>query len=192
MNINCEKFIFLYNNKYIKLNEAQHEGMLELLNFINTDANVKDIRWIAYILATVKHECAGKWKPIAEFSKGKGYKYGRKDQLTGQIYYGRGYPQTTWKDNYATSQNIWNKFHPKQPVDFINNPDLLLVPEYAYFCMSYNMRFGVYTGVGLKKYFNDKTEDPVNARRIINGIDCAEKIAKYYQEIKVMLENSEA
>jgi putative chitinase len=189
MKIDVEKFIFMYVNKFGALNASQHEGMQELLLFLSNDDKIIDVRWTAYILVTVKRECDDKWKPIAEYSRGKGKKYGIKDKITGQIYYGRGYPQTTWKDNYQTSQDIWNKVHPDRKIDLLNNPDLLLNPEIAYFCMSYNMRYGGYTGVGLKKYFNDKTEDPINARRIINGTDVAKLIAGWYWDIKEILKN---
>jgi hypothetical protein len=46
--------------------------------------------------------------------------------------------------------------------------------------MSYAMRNGSYTGVGLRRYFNDTVTDPINARKIINGTDKAGLIANYY------------
>jgi hypothetical protein len=39
------------------------------------------------------------------------------------------------------------------------------------------MKGGMLTGVGLPRYFNDTTDDPVNARRIVNGTDRANDIA---------------
>ena len=38
---------------------------------------------------------------------------------------------------------------------------------------------GWFSGVGLGRYINAKTADWKNARRIINGLDCADKIAGY-------------
>ena len=46
------------------------------------------------------------------------------------------------------------------------------------------MSAGWFTGVGLPKYFNGTTEDPVNARRIVNGTDKADLIAGYYWKFK--------
>jgi putative chitinase len=45
------------------------------------------------------------------------------------------------------------------------------------------MNKGWYTGKKLAHYFNDKVDDPINARRIINGLDKAELIAGYYKEV---------
>ena len=39
---------------------------------IRADADVTDVRWAAYMLATVRHECADRWQPIEEFGKGGG------------------------------------------------------------------------------------------------------------------------
>ena len=60
-----------------------------------------DRRWFAYVLATTYHETAATMQPIAEYGKGKGKLYGKPDPITGQAYYGRGYVQLTWKENYA-------------------------------------------------------------------------------------------
>jgi putative chitinase len=40
---------------------------------------------------------------------------------------------------------------------------------------------GMYTGKKLSDYFDKNTDDPVNARRIVNGTDKAKLIAKYYE-----------
>ena len=39
--------------------------------------------------------------PIEEYGKGKGHPYGEQDPTTKQTYYGRGFVQLTWRDNYA-------------------------------------------------------------------------------------------
>ena len=44
------------------------------------------------------------------------------------------------------------------------------------------MNTGLYTGVKLSTYFNDVKTDPINARKIINGLDCADKICDYYNK----------
>lgn len=53
----------------------------------------------AYILATAEHE-SDHFKTLTEYSKGKLKKYGKIDESTGHAYYGRGYVQLTWKENY--------------------------------------------------------------------------------------------
>jgi hypothetical protein len=50
-----------------------------------------DLRWLAYMLATVYHETAQKFWPIREYGLGQGHEYGKEDPQTGQAYYGRGF-----------------------------------------------------------------------------------------------------
>ena len=57
------------------------EHLEQLLGFMENDPEILDIRWMAYILATVLTEAAyaesePKWYPIDEGSKGKGHLYG--------------------------------------------------------------------------------------------------------------------
>lgn len=191
MGFDTDKFLFLYSNEYGELKDSQRKGIIYLLGALGGDEHITDVRHTAYILATIKHECAGRWQPIAEFDRGKGRPYGKPHPKTGQVYYGRGYVQTTWYDNYLALQNAWNKQHPARPLDLVQNPDLLLIPEYSYFGTSYPMRVGMYTGKALKHYIHDDVCDYLNARRVINGTDCAEKIAGYAQKIEEMLRNSE-
>jgi hypothetical protein len=72
--------------------------------------------------------------------------------------------------------------------DFLSNPDLLLQMEPSIWATFFAMRVGLYTGKKLSDYFSDKKEDWVNARRIINGVDCAVIIAgfakAFYEAIK--------
>src|SRR5262245_4181357 len=60
-----------------------------------------DLRYLAYMLATTFHETAKTMLPIEEYGKGSGHDYGVPDPETGQAYYGRGFVQLTWKDNYC-------------------------------------------------------------------------------------------
>lgn len=177
--VDKDKFLFLYTNNVGALSESQRDGLCSVLDLLMADDAVIDIRHAAYMLATVRHECAGKWKPIAEYGKGAGKKYGNPAGPYGNVYYGRGLTQNTWLENYQMLTAAWNKVHPDRQVDFVKNPDLLLVMEYSYFAMSYGMRKGAYTGVKLLTYIHDDVCDYLHARKIINGMDCAEKIADY-------------
>ena len=89
------------------LNDGQSSGMDKLLGFLEQDKDVSDLRWAAYMLATVKEECANTWQPIEEYGKGHGSPYGNPVRVTGRdgktyvnIYYGRGYVQITGEGNY--------------------------------------------------------------------------------------------
>jgi hypothetical protein len=184
MRFDKDKFMFLYSNEYGVLTAKQKEGICNLLDFIAADPAVTDIRWAAYMLATVKHECAGTWQPIAEYGKGAGKKYGIPDPKTGQTYYGRGFVQLTWRENYQAMAQVFG-------IDFVHEPDLVMRPEVAYQIMSYGMRKGSFTGVKLALYIHDACCDYIHARKIINGLDCADKIASYAGRIESMLRDSE-
>jgi predicted chitinase len=121
--------------------------------------------------------------PIEEYGKGAGHEYGITDPDTGQKYYGRGYVQTTWKANYKT-------FSPLVKQDLVNHPELALIPATAYQIMSIGMRRGMFTGVSLGHYFNENVDDAVNARKIINGLDQAERIAGFHADILKALGDS--
>lgn len=166
MKFNHDKFITACGN----FNESQRQGMEFLIASFEADAAMADIRWISYSLATIGRECAGTWQPIAENGKGTGRSYGEPDSITGLVYYGRGYVQLTWKTNYAAMSKATG-------MDLVGNPDLALKPTTAYRIMSYGMRNGSFSGVGLSHYINDQKCDYVNARRVINGTDHAQEIA---------------
>jgi len=63
---------------------------------------------------------------------------------------------------------------------YVNNPELLLQMEPSIWATFYGMINGIYTGKKLSDYFNSDTDQPVNARRIINGVDCAILIKQNY------------
>jgi len=52
------------------------------------------------------------------------------------------------------------------------------------------MAEGWFTGAKLGDYFNESEDDPINARRIINGNDKDELIAGYYDTFLEALNNS--
>jgi putative chitinase len=179
------------------MSQDQVHGMEAILREWEAQ-QLTDLRWLAYILSTTYHETAKTMQPIAEYGKGKKYDYGKKLKMGGgpgkriayetpdKIFYGRGHTQNTWYENYqrltkaAATQG--------KPWDFLNNPELLLQMEPSIWATFFAMRVGLYTGKKLSDYFTDKKEDWVNSRKIINGLDCAEKIAGYakvfYEAIK--------
>lgn len=152
----------------------QAAGLNTILDEWQGRAGFTDLRWLAYMLATVFHETARTMQPIEEYGKGSGLAYGEPDPETGQTYYGRGYVQLTWKANYAKMATLTG-------ADLVGHPELALDPKIAALVMFEGMRSGLFTGVGLPRYFNDTTDDPVNARRVINGTDKAEMIADYHR-----------
>ena len=149
----------------------------------------KDIRWLAYMFATIYHETATTMLPIEEYGKGKGRPYGKKLKMSrlsyatpNQLYYGRGFVQLTWYENYQLMSRLLG-------VDLLNKPELALNLKIATNIMFEGMTkgyssFGDFTGKSLEMYFNNTTEDPINARKIINSLDKAQLIASYYFKFK--------
>lgn len=146
-------------------------------------AKLCDLRWLAYMLGTVRRECGSDMHPIREVGRGKGMKYGK--VINGHVYYGRGYVQLTWDWNYKEMGRILG-------IDLYNNPDLALRQDIAAKIMIEGMTKGKsnrgdFTGVSLENYFNSDKTDWVNARRIINGLDKADLISGYARQFYMAL-----
>jgi putative chitinase len=172
------------------LTQSQVDGMNYLLGIWERhfeEANPRDgTNWLAYCLATFFHETAQKMQPIEEYGKGSGKSYGKPSGPHGQCYYGRGHVQLTWEDNYKKGQQ-YLKDRYNVSCNIYPNAGEMLKDETSALISYDGMVYGWFTGVGLPKYFNGTTEDPVNARKIVNGLDCADKIAGYYKKFKPAL-----
>lgn len=191
MKIDRQKFFAAYEAAFGAIAKPERRAGLDaLLGAAEGDPQITDLRWLAYMLATVKHECADHWLPIEEFGKGKGRKYGVPVTVTDaagnkytNVYYGRGYVQLTWEANYRVmGDKLGNRL--------VYEPELALDPVVAYKIMSLGMRNGSFTGKPLSKYINADQCDYVNARRIINGIDKAQLIAGYAVKFEAILRAS--
>ena len=190
MRFDRTKFFDAYTSAFGALKQSQKDGLDALLAAAERDGEITDIRWLAYMFATVKHECAGTWRPIEEYGKGKGRKYGQPVTVTDaagkeytNVYYGRGYVQLTWDYNYrAMGSALKNRL--------LYEPQLALDAEVAYEIMSLGMRKGSFTGRKLADYIHDGACDYVQARKIINGLDQAERIAGYAQKLEAILRGS--
>lgn len=144
----------------------------------------RDIRHIAYALATVKHETAGTFQPITEYG-GRSYfdKYEGRTDLgntkagDGFKYRGRGYVQLTGRTNY-TKYGI------------ASDPESAKQPDTAFAVMTAGMYLGNFTGKALKDYISGKSVDYKNARRIINRLDKADLIASYARSFEKILNAS--
>ena len=154
------------------LRQPQVNGINAILDGWESKYAADDDRWLAYALATTYHETDQHMQPIEEYGKGRGRPYGKPDPTTGQVYYGRGFVQLTWERNYKTMSDLLG-------VDFVNHPELALKLDNATNIMFMGMTKGLFTGKSLANYFNPTTDDWVNARRIINGLDKAQAIAMY-------------
>jgi predicted chitinase len=143
------------------------------------------IEYLAYALATTYHETARTMLPIEEYGKGAGRPYGEPDSVTGKTYYGRGYVQLTWKENYDNaSREILDANFQKGNVDLVNNPELAMTIFNAAQIALFGMLEGWFTGKSLDDYKTETGFNYVGARRIINGTDKAQTIAGYAHEFE--------
>lgn len=182
----------LFNNR---LTASQIEGVDFKLRAFGR-YNITDNRWQAYMLATSYYETARTMQPIEERGKGAGRPYGKKYKQDGTvyahpncIYFGRGDVQLTWYENYERMGRLLG-------IPLLENPELALQPDISARIMIEGMTRGIsnrgdFTGVSLENYFNSFKSDPVNARRVINGLDKAEMIAEYYEGFLRAIINAE-
>jgi putative chitinase len=175
-----------------KLTQAQVNGLNFILDAWEKSHAKKDDRWLAYALATTFHETGFTMQPIRERG-GASYFFRMYDPQSpkpnraalskkmgalpgdGVIFYGRGFVQLTWRLNYAKMGKTF-------ATDLISSAaaaDKALEPDLAAKIMFKGMEDGIFTGKKFSHYFNPMTEDWKNARKIINGLDCAESIAIY-------------
>jgi len=129
----------------------------------------------AYVLATAHHETAHTMKPVREMG-GEAYLKSKKYYP----YVGMGYVQLTWKDNYQKASK-------ELGVDFVRNPELLLLPKHAARILVVGMKEGWFTTKKLSDYVTLKRSDFHGARRIINGMDRADLIAGYAKQYDALL-----
>jgi hypothetical protein len=99
-------------------------------------------------------------------------------------YFGRGYVQLTWWNNYAASSVRLGR-----GLAFLLDPELVKQPATAYEIMSRGMRLG--EGFANTKkfsmYFNGSNTDYVEARRMVNGTDKASEIAGVAEKFEAIL-----
>lgn len=174
-----------------KLTQSQVDEINFIVDSMDKDKSISYPQG-AYILATTWWETAHTMLPIAEYGKGKNRTYGTwyrnsKNQLYSfrsgskdktylqadfpYLYYGRGYVQLTWFDNYQKASE-------KLTHDFLDSPEDVMKREYAIQILLTGMKEGWFTGRKLSDYINQSKKDYESARRIINGTDKAQKIAE--------------
>ena len=174
-------------------NPAQVAAFVRLAQAIAADPDITEIRWAAYMLATVKRECGNDFLPITEkgqrpyFNKYEpgtpiGIRLGNTQPGDGFLYRGRGFVQLTGRPNYVKMSDRLN-----MPGALAINPDLALDFDNAYKIMSYGMRHGSFTGKKLDDYINANGKDYFNARHIINGTDQAALIQGYAESLEIAL-----
>lgn len=167
-------------NLFDHLTQLQVDSMNAILKECE-DQGVKDLRQVAYILATAYHECYNpkhpetRLTPITEF--------GGEDYLMKKPYYpyyGRGFSQLTWLDNYKKEAK-------RLGLDLINHPEYMLSIPTAANSHVYCMTKGKYTGKRLSDYINDTKCNYFHSRKVVNGLDKAALIMGYAQKFEQCL-----
>lgn len=194
-------------NRQVFFDEIRHslfsdritQSQVEGINFKLTAwerSGLTDIRWLAYMLATSYHETAQTMQPIEEYGKGRGKPYGQKLRhdrkpytFPDKLYYGRGDVQLTWYENYEAMGKLLG-------IPLLEQPELALKPDVSAKIMIEGMTRGKsnrgdFTGVSLENYFSATKDDPVHARRIINGLDKANLIATYHNKFLTAIKKAQ-
>jgi len=125
---------------------------------------------IAYVLATAEWETNHTFKPVREAYWVRNAEAWRKANLRYWPYYGRGYVQLTWKDNYDHYGRILG-------LDLVTNPDQALNHYGSLFVLVQGFKTGAFTGHKLGEYVNAAGANFKAARYCINGQDRAADIA---------------
>ena len=174
-----------------ELTHPQVVGITAILDAWEERFAGADRRWLAYILATAYHETAYTMQPVREtlaesdaraveiletaFAAGRlswvKTPYWRPDE-DGCSWLGRGLVQLTHKRNYEAMSLLTG-------IDLVAEPDRAMEMDAAVSILIEGMVQGSFATHKLADHLNEKTEDWVNARRIVNGTDRAEKLAGY-------------
>lgn len=135
---------------------------------------------VAYALATAAHETARTMQPVREaYWLSEDW---RKKNLRYFPWYGRGYVQITWQDNYKRADD---ELHLGGTL--LANPDRAMEPDIAAKIMRLGMDEGWFTRHTLKSHCPDwkgTLDQFEGARRIINGTDKAHTIAVYAMQFQ--------
>lgn len=168
------------------LTQGQVQGIEAILNEWD-DREMEDLRYLAYMLATTKWETNHTMLPVREaYWLSEEW---RKINLRYFPYYGRGFVQLTWEQNYKTMGRLLG-------IDLVKYPDKAMEMDTATLILFEGMLdaesgVGDFTGKALDEFFNDKVDDPVGARKIINGTDHDDAIAVIHYQFLAALKDSD-
>jgi hypothetical protein len=159
---------------------------------------VTHLRRIAYLLATAQHASHfgarleergagpgsdGVDRSFDHFEPGtpQGSAVGNTQPGDGARFRGRGFVYVRGRASYTTwSQRL---ALPDELVDgtpvpfFVANPDAMARPQFAAQTLIRGMRDGLFTGIALGYYVNDKKTDYHGARRVVGGLEHARDVA---------------
>jgi predicted chitinase len=174
-----------------RLRVSQVAGMTALLDRFERGDGPRDLRFLAYMLATAHHETGGRMQPVREtfaasdqaaigildraFAAGRlpqvAEPYWRRDPH-GESWLGRGLVQLTHRRNYQRMADLTG-------VDLVARPERAMELGIAVEILFTGMLAGAFTGHRLADHFSALRADWHGARRIINGLDRAARVAAF-------------
>jgi predicted chitinase len=174
-----------------RLGRGQVRGMAALLDRFERGRETDDLRFLAYMLATAHHETGGRMRPVREtfaasdavaiarldkaFAEGRlpqvSTPYWRRD-ADGRSWLGRGLVQITHRRNYERLSALTG-------IDLVERPERAMDMAVSVEILFAGMLQGAFTGRRLAEHFSAGQADWVGARRIVNRLDRAERVAGY-------------
>ena len=174
-----------------RLVTGQVEGLTAILDGWRERGGQDEGPPLAYVLATAFHETAATMQPVREtlaasdrsaiarldeaFAAGRlgsvRTPYWRPD-ADGKSWLGRGLVQLTHRRNYEAMSDVTG-------IDLVADPGRAMEMPVSVAILIEGMRRGSFTGRKLGDYFGQAGADWVGARKIINGSDRAELVARH-------------
>jgi hypothetical protein len=164
-------FFEVIRREFGPLSQKQVDGF----NVLYEASKELPVRHQAYVLATAWHETAATMQPIEEYGRGKGREYGKPVGPYGKVYFGRGYVQLTWLENYEKAGKAVDR-------NLVQFPDQAMIPEVAADIIVRGMSQGWFTR---KKMADFQSYEDM--RKVVNGTDKAALIAGYAKKMEAAL-----
>lgn len=184
--------------------QNQVDGLTNLLDVWEKHYFADPMNLLAYNLGTAFHETAGTMQPITErgprsyFDKYEpgtkiGKVLGNTKKGDGFRFRGEGHVQNTGRRNAAFATKRLNEVF-GLGIDLVRDPEKRGDPFISAHSLFLGNKEGWWTGKDLLDYIDDKDEDDaedlrefINARRVVNGTDKAEKIGRHALEFEKAL-----
>ena len=174
-----------------RLAQRQVAGLTAVLDRFEADGESGDWRFLAYMLASAHHETGGRMQAVREtFAASDEVAIGRLDRAfaagklpqvlepywrrdaAGKSWLGRGLVQITHRRNYERLSQLIG-------IDLVARPERAMEIAVSVDILFVGMLHGAFTGRRLADHFSVGRADWVGARRIVNGLDRAERVAGY-------------
>ena len=192
INFHVDTFLQRYHGLKGNLSDMQEKGLRFLCDKLIRSSRIDTVPKGSYVLATTAHETGYTFQPIKE--------WGSLEYLTKKLYYpyfGRGYCQLTWKENYIKFGEALTELLGVK-VNLELHPDLALDREIAWLILEMGMtnNFGVkdpdFTKYTLEDFLTSTKNDYYNCRKIINPADkkTFQPIANIARHFQILIEAS--